>query len=195
MKVICEKNFEEIQSIECSLTSAEERLKLLLTQNLQNEQEIRKEKWVLHFTYNIHASKRFYLLFRLIVQQNLKKLLDKYDLEVGSRTGTVRQLKGILENEESFLRKLEATCMTQELQYNTLMLQKDTEEKQLQEERMLLFMMNRAARIIQRNWRLVMAKKRLKKGKRGKGKAKKGWSHYRLFKIYCLLLYKWGYDG
>lgn len=117
---------------------------------------------------------RFYLLFRLIVQQNLKRLLDNYDLEVGSRTGTVRQLKGILENEESFLRKLEATCMTQELQYNTLMLQKDTEEKQLQEERMLLFMMNRAARIIQRNWRLVMAKKRLKKGKRGKGKAKKG---------------------
>lgn len=44
MKVICEKNFEEIQSIECSLTSAEERLKLLLAQNLQNEQEIRKEK-------------------------------------------------------------------------------------------------------------------------------------------------------
>lgn len=73
----------------------------------------------------------------------------------------------------TFLRKLEETCGAQEIQYDTLMHQKETEEKQWQEERMLLFMMNRAARIIQRNWRMVMAKKRLKKGKRGKGKGKK----------------------
>lgn len=113
------------------------------------------------------------LNFRLAAQQELKKLLNKYDLEVGSRTCTVRELNAIYANEQAFLAKLEDTCAAQEIQYNALMLQKETEEKQLQEERMLLFMMNRAARIIQRNWRLLMAKKRLKKGKRGKGKGKK----------------------
>lgn len=111
--------------------------------------------------------------FRLAAQQELKKLLNKYDLEVGSRTCTVRELNAIYANEQAFLAKLEDTCAAQEIQYDALMLQKETEEKQLQEERMLLFMMNRAARIIQRNWRLLMAKKRLKKGKRGKGKGKK----------------------
>lgn len=111
--------------------------------------------------------------YRLAAQQELKKLLNKYDLEVGSRTCTVRELNAIYANEQAFLAKLEDTCAAQEIQYDALMLQKETEEKQLQEERMLLFMMNRAARIIQRNWRLLMAKKRLKKGKRGKGKGKK----------------------
>lgn len=85
----------------------------------------------------------------------------------------MRELNAIFENEQSFLGKLTDTCATQELQYTTLMQQKDREEKALQEEKMLLFMMNRSARIIQRNFRLVLAKRRLKKGKRGKGKAKK----------------------
>lgn len=113
------------------------------------------------------------MIFRQSAQQRLKKLLDKYDQEVGSRTTTVRELKAIFDNEQKFLTKLEGTCAEQEERYNALMIQKETEEKQFLEERMLLFMMNRAARIIQRNWRLVMAKKRLKKGKRGKGKGKK----------------------
>lgn len=91
---------------------------------------------------------------------------------MGSRTTTVRELNGILDNEEAFLEKLQETFRIQEIQYITLMQQKEREERELQEERMLLFMMNRAARIIQRNWRLVMAKRRLKKGRR-KGKAKK----------------------
>lgn len=121
-----------------------------------------------HITSQLHP---FY--FRQIAQLQLKKLLDKYDQEVGSRTSTGRELQAIYENEMTFLRKLEETCGAQEIQYDTLMHQKETEEKQWQEERMLLFMMNRAARIIQRNWRMVMAKKRLKKGKRGKGKGKK----------------------
>lgn len=85
----------------------------------------------------------------------------------------MKELNTIYSNEESFLRNLEDTCANQEKKYNFLMNQKEVEERRLQEERMLLFMMNRAARIIQRNWRLVMAKKRLKKGKRGKGKGKK----------------------
>lgn len=113
------------------------------------------------------------MYFRQNAQQELKKLINRYDEEVGSRTMTLRELNAIYETEKEFLKNLESTCAAQEIQYNTLMQQKETEERQLQEERMLLFMMNRAARIIQRNWRLIMAKKRLKKGKRGKGKAKK----------------------
>ena len=108
----------------------------------------------------------------MAAQQKLKKLLDKYDQEVGSRTATVRELNAIFDKEQNFLQKLEATCNAQEVHYDALMAQKEREEKQLQEELMILFMLNRAARIIQRNWRMVMAKKRLKKGKRGKGKKK-----------------------
>lgn len=84
---------------------------------------------------------------------------------------TVRELKAIYDSDQAFLKNLEETCNAQEVEYITLMHQKEVEEKNMQEEKILLYMMNRAAKIIQRNWRMVLAKKRMKKGKRrGKGK-------------------------
>lgn len=44
MKVVCKNNIEEKSSIESQLKAAEERLKDTLSENLQKEQEIRKEK-------------------------------------------------------------------------------------------------------------------------------------------------------
>lgn len=51
------------------------------------------------------------------------------------------------------------------------MQEKDDEEKRRQEEAQLWFAMNRAARVLQKYWRMVAARKKMKKGK---GKGKKG---------------------
>lgn len=58
----------------------------------------------------------------------------------------------------------------QENEYFTLKREREAEEKRLQEERVLLFVMNRSAITIQRAWRRVLAKKKKqkKKGKKGK---------------------------
>jgi hypothetical protein len=62
----------------------------------------------------------------------------------------------------------------QELEYKRLMQEKREDEKRAQHELMMIFMMNRAARIIQKHWREIMAKKKKAKGKgKGKGKGKK----------------------
>lgn len=170
MKKMCTKHDEEAKGITASLEEAEERLKLLLCENLHKEQELRKEKYNGKNVDIIGNTTISSSTYRLNSQNQLKKWLDKYDDEIGSRTTTIRELNGIYEKEQLFLEKLEETCRNQETQYTALMLQKEREEKELLEEKMLLFMMNRAARIIQHHWRLVMAKKRLKKGRRGKGK-------------------------
>lgn len=45
MKKMCTKHDEEAKGITASLEEAEERLKLLLCENLHKEQELRKEKY------------------------------------------------------------------------------------------------------------------------------------------------------
>ena len=50
--------------------------------------------------------------------------------------------------------------------------EKEAEEKKILEEKLIVFVLNRAAKVIQRFWRKLLAKK---KGKgKGKGKGKKG---------------------
>lgn len=51
--------------------------------------------------------------------------------------------------------------------------EKEREECRVREEKLLLFIMNRAATIIQRAYRKLLAKRKKKKGKGGKG-GKKG---------------------
>lgn len=151
IKEICVDCQAKNAAIEEELKATEAQLVAILKENLEKEQIIRKEK--------------------LAAQVNLKNWLSRYDREIGDRTTTLRELHGIFQNEKSYLEQLEAAFVQQEAQYIALMTEKETEAKRLQEERMLLFMMNRAARIIQHNWRMVLAKRKPKKGKR-KGKKK-----------------------
>lgn len=58
----------------------------------------------------------------------------------------------------------------QEVEYNAILQMREAEDKKLQEEKMILFMMNRAAKLIQKKWREYM---HLKK-KKAKGKGRKG---------------------
>lgn len=111
--------------------------------------------------------------FRVAAQLALKSWLNQYDNDIGDRTKRLNELNAIYDKEQSCLDDLRSRFEIQEKEYFRLMAQKEAEEKQIQEEKLLLFLMNRAAICIQRAWRKVLAKKKLKKGKKGKGKGKK----------------------
>lgn len=56
------------------------------------------------------------------------------------------------------------------LSYKDMMKAKEEEENRIRDEKLILFMMNRAAALIQRAWRKML---KARKGKKKKGKKKK----------------------
>lgn len=112
----------------------------------------------------------WFLHFRSQVQQQLKSWLSKYDTDIGERSAELDKLKRQQSVKSEELDIFNQEFIRQETEYKTLMREKILEEKRKQEEKLLLFMMNRSAITIQRAWRRVLAKKKKqkKKGKKGK---------------------------
>lgn len=99
--------------------------------------------------------------------------LQVYDQEIGMRSQNFRECKKTLKEETDTLNDWQEKYKTQEVLYNKIQADKEAEEEKRREERILLFMMNRVARIIQRNYRKLLAQRKAKKkgkGKKGKGK-------------------------
>ncbi|XP_059619804.1 uncharacterized protein LOC132263829 [Phlebotomus argentipes] len=143
------KNQQELRSkVEQSRTFYED----LLQRNLREEERLRERKQA--------------------VQDQLLAWIGKYDADIGDRSKELMQLEEVICGERGRLDLLKRRFMAQEVEYIRLMAQKEAEEKRIQEEKLLLFMMNHAAVTIQRWWRRVLARKKSKKGRKGKGKKK-----------------------
>ncbi|XP_055716562.1 uncharacterized protein LOC129810249 isoform X1 [Phlebotomus papatasi] len=127
--------------------------KNLLQRNLHEEERLRERKQA--------------------IQDQLLGWIGKYDEDIGDRSKELMRLEAIIREERGRLDLLKRRFMSQEVEYIRLMAQKEAEEKRIQEEKLLLFMMNHAAVNIQRWWRRVLARKKSKKGRKGKGKGKR----------------------
>lgn len=98
--------------------------------------------------------------------------MNKYDRDIGDLSLTLHLNKKELQAEESTLAEWKEKYDAQEKIYNRIVAEKEIEEAKIREEKLLLFMMNRAARTIQTAYRRVLHKRKKKKGK-GKKPLKK----------------------
>lgn len=107
---------------------------------------------------------------RIYLENKLKDFLQVYDTEIGARNSKLRNYIHVLRDESKTLTEWQNKYKIQEVLYNEIQANKEAEEEKRREERILLFMMNRVARIIQRQYRRILAQRKAKK----KGKGKKG---------------------
>lgn len=107
---------------------------------------------------------------RIDLEHQLKDFLQVYDHEIGARSAKLNECKEMLMHETNTLNAWNEKYKTQEILYNQILADKEVEEEKRREERILLFMMNRVAKIIQRNYRKLLAQRKAKK----KGKGKRG---------------------
>lgn len=107
-------------------------------------------------TYPIHE-------FRITLENELKLLLENYDREINERDSCLRQLLRTLKTESEILNDWTEKGLTQEKIYDTIVTEKEYEEAKEREERILLFMMNRAAITIQRAYRRILSKRKSKR--------------------------------
>lgn len=111
-------------------------------------------------------------LRRNTLEQQLKEIIAEYDHEIGTRNNRLQECMRQLEQDKATLADWKTKYEAQEIIYNKILVDKEIEETREREEKLLLFMMNRAALIIQRAYRRITSKRKSKK-KKGKGKPKK----------------------
>lgn len=97
----------------------------------------------------------------------LQEFIQKYDQDIGARNHHLQKCHQKLEQDKDTLAEWKAKYEAQEIIYNQILADKEMEETREREEKLLLFMMNRAAIIIQRAYRKILSKR---KGKKKKGK-------------------------
>lgn len=110
----------------------------------------------------------FCIDFRINLENDLKNFLQFYDTNIGECSFKLRNYKHTLRDETKTLTEWQEKYNIQDVLYNEIQANKEAEEEKRREERILLFMMNRVARIIQRQYRRILAQRKAKK--RGKGK-------------------------
>lgn len=100
----------------------------------------------------------------------MKEFIQKYDHEIGARNRHLHDCNQKLEEARKTLADWKSKYESQEIIYNKIIVDKEIEETREREEKLLLFMMNRAAIIIQRAYRKILSKRKGKKKKGKKGK-------------------------
>lgn len=111
----------------------------------------------------------FIFVNRINLERKLKDILLLYDREIGERSNQLRQFKKILEQESATLASWNEKYEKQQYLYSQIQADKEAEELKEREQLILFFLMNRAARIIQKAYRRILDQR---KGKR-KGKGRK----------------------
>ncbi|KAI9583091.1 hypothetical protein GQX74_012308 [Glossina fuscipes] len=186
---------DELDDNDVSLLKAFKLLRWITEQRLNKSavEELKKEKKIheiFHenekFKKNIEEfkhqlkSQRINLRWKLAAKESLllqlEALIKKFDQSIGDK---MRE-KIVLEEEYAKQKKIFDEFMIifreKEAEYEVAVVQKEQEEREQQEKKLAFFIMNRAARIIQRFYRKYRkAKKRLEKQlqKRGKGAARR----------------------
>lgn len=100
----------------------------------------------------------------------MKDIVLLYDREIGHRSDQLMQYKTILEHESATLASWNRKYEKQEILYNQIQADKEADDLKQREQLILLFLMNRAARIIQKVYRRILEQRKAKR----KGKGRKG---------------------
>lgn len=108
--------------------------------------------------------------FRTILEEQIQNALRKYDNEISGRCYKLEKLNRILVHNSDVLAKWKIKYEKQDAIYKRIVAEIEAEDIRLREEKLLLFMMNRSAVIIQRAFREVLSKRKSKKKKGKKGK-------------------------
>ncbi|XP_019560377.3 dynein regulatory complex protein 9 [Aedes albopictus] len=106
----------------------------------------------------------------------LQTWLNKYDKDAGERTKELKSLASTLRaRQQEFNEWKQNSFDPQEIEYFEAIEERRLDELRAHEERVHLFMMHRAAKVLQRAWRSVAERKRKMRGRRGgrRGKGKK----------------------
>ncbi|XP_077288436.1 dynein regulatory complex protein 10-like [Arctopsyche grandis] len=147
MKLTEECHEDKLSILKEKDAESAEHYECLLRENLDMENELKK--------------------IRRNVENDLQDWLDQYDRDVGSKQATLDHLSECYEREKQQLAELQVKFDMQEETYIPLMAQKEEEYQKEVLHKMTTFLMEHAARVIQRAWRKIMAaraeKKRLKK--------------------------------
>lgn len=114
---------------------------------------------------------KFFLFNRVNLEHQLQSFLQNYDQEIGERNQNLHERRNKLQQEKATLADWKQKYEIQEKIYNKIVEDKEAEEARIREEKLLLFMMNRSAVIIQRAYRRILSKRKGKK--KGKGKKSK----------------------
>ncbi|GAB0088939.1 hypothetical protein DMENIID0001_034050 [Sergentomyia squamirostris] len=173
-----EKKRENREYINHQIFQSERNMRNISEMSNKNQQELQKQVKQLKELYEnvLQRNLREEELLRerkLAVQDQLLGWIGKYDEDIGNRSKELMQLEAIIAEERGRLDLLKKRFLAQEVEYIRLMAQKEAEEKRIQEEKLLLFMLNHAAVNIQRWWRRILVRKKAKKGRKGKGKGKR----------------------
>lgn len=104
----------------------------------------------------------------------MQTLIKKFDQIIGDRIKESMYLQEEYERQKKLFDVFLIEYNHDEAEYEQIVRLKEEEEKGRQEQKILLFMMNRSARVIQKHWRKFRRaqKKAAKRGK-GRGKSKK----------------------
>ncbi|CAG9799302.1 unnamed protein product [Chironomus riparius] len=131
---------------------SKEAYKQLLNKNLTKEKRLREQK-----------AKAI---------QGLQIILNKYDVEVGEeRTKELEELHNALDLQRKEFTVWKDTVFEPQIELHARLMQEKTDTERMEmEQSMLIFMMNRSARILQKCWRTMVAKRKKKKSRRGKKK-------------------------
>uniref|UniRef100_A0A336KMG9 Dynein regulatory complex protein 10 n=1 Tax=Culicoides sonorensis TaxID=179676 RepID=A0A336KMG9_CULSO len=149
----CKESDNKQKNLRDSVETSNGKYQRTLDQNLRTEKQLRERK--------------------VKVTQQLQQWISKYDADVGIRTKVFEKLtKKLNEEEAAFKKWLEEDFDPQEKNYNFLMEEKEEEERRVHQEKLWMFMMNRAAKLIQKYWRAMVLRKKTKKGRKGR-KSKK----------------------
>lgn len=126
------------------------------------------------FTYTCMYVCLFSSLFRNNLLFQFQSLVRKFDQTIGCKIKESMGLQDGYEKEKKrFDSFLSAYCQ-QEVEYEQVVQAKKHEEKRHHEQKILLFMMNRSARVIQKHWRRFRrAQKKASKRTKGRGKPRK----------------------
>ncbi|XP_065090773.1 dynein regulatory complex protein 9-like [Ochlerotatus camptorhynchus] len=115
-------------------------------------------------------------LKKATLTQQLQVWLNKYDKDAGARTKELNALSYTLRTRQEEFDKWKGTMFDpQEKKYFDAIEERRLDELHAHQESVHLFMMNRAAKVLQRAWRSVAERKRKMRGRRGgrRGKGKK----------------------
>ncbi|XP_065369499.1 dynein regulatory complex protein 10-like [Calliphora vicina] len=109
---------------------------------------------------------------KLLLQ--LQALIKKFDQTMGDKIKENMFLQSEYERQKELFDAFLIEYNREELEYERIVRSKEEEEKRQHEQKILLFMMNRSARVIQKHWRKFRrAQKKAAKRSKGRGKSKK----------------------
>lgn len=103
----------------------------------------------------------------------LQGLIKKYDTTVGSKIRENIELQKIFLEEKQKFEEFMLKYDQEEEEYNRIVIQRREEIQREREAKQMLFMLNRAARIIQNYWRKYIKRKRQAEKASSKKKTKK----------------------